>query len=92
MCRLTPSGKAATLVGGVPDSEFERAPLRTVFARQLANVVSAIRGGHPPLVGGAQGRHAVGVVEACYARRVPLRHPWNYPESYASVGRPPISA
>jgi predicted dehydrogenase len=92
VCRLTPPGSASTLVGGVPDVEFERAPLRTVFARQLANVVSAIRGGHQPLVDGAQGRHAVAVVEACYLRREALRHPWSYPESYSSAEHPTPSA
>jgi predicted dehydrogenase len=91
MCRLTLAGEASRLVGGVPDREFEQAPLRTVFARQLADVVSAIQDRHPPLVDGIQGRRAVAAVQACYARRVPLRHPWSYPESYERVGRPTSS-
>jgi predicted dehydrogenase len=85
--RLTLTEDHPPLDGVVPDQEFEGAPLRTVFARQLADVVAAIREGREPLVGGSDGRHAVAVVEACYAIRQPLRLPWHYPEAYASIGR-----
>jgi predicted dehydrogenase len=71
----------------VPDWEFECAPLQVVFARQLADMVGAIRGGRPPLVGGVEARRVVAVVEACYALRRPLRRTWDYPEVYASLGR-----
>jgi predicted dehydrogenase len=83
--RLTAVGGAATLAGTVPDAAFERAPLRTVFGRQLTEVVAAIRNGHEPPVSGREGRRAVALVEACYARREPLRQPWDYPEAYATV-------
>jgi predicted dehydrogenase len=69
----------------VPDPEFERAPLRTIFARQLADVVGAIREGREPLVPGWQGRRAVEVVEACYGARRSLRYPWDYPSAYTTV-------
>jgi hypothetical protein len=59
--------------------------MRTVFGRQLANVVAAVRESGVPLVGGAEGRRAVGLIEACYAVREPLRLPWNYPEAYSAV-------
>lgn len=85
--RLTMAGGGTTLVGGVPDAEFERAPVQTLFARQLADVVAAVRHGTPPLVGGRDGRRAVALVEECYALRRPLRRPWDYPEAYAAIGR-----
>ena len=85
--RLTLTEDRPALDGIIPDPEFEEAPLRTVFARQLADVVAAIRQGGEPLVGGIDGRHAVALVEACYAMRQPLRLPWGYPEAFASIGR-----
>lgn len=80
-------GDASTLVGNVPDQTFERAPLRTVFRRQLEDVVTAIRGAGAPLIGGLDGRRAVGIVEACYAMRQPLTRPWNYPQAYSVTRR-----
>jgi predicted dehydrogenase len=52
-----------------------------VFDRQLADFVSAVRQGTPPLVSGIEARRAVALVEACYARRAPLRFPWSWPEA-----------
>jgi predicted dehydrogenase len=83
--RVSVGDTGAALIGSVPDPAFERAPLRTVFARQLDNVVSAVRGMQVPSVGGVDGRRAVGLVEACYAVRQPLRRPWNYPEAYSAL-------
>ena len=85
--RLALAGGGPALAGSVADAAFAQAPLLTVFGRQLADVVSAIRGGPPPLASGPDGRRAVAVVEACYARRTPLRQPWDFPEAYAAVGR-----
>jgi predicted dehydrogenase len=87
LVRLTPAGGAAASEGGVPDPEFERAPLATVFGRQLADFVAAIRGAGRPSVTGEEGRRVVALAEACYAMRQPLRMPWDYPEAYAAVGR-----
>ena len=84
--RLTVAGDSGALTGDVVDPEFERAPLRTVFGRQLADFVRAIRAGAEPLVPLAEGRRAVALVEASYARRESLRRPWDWPESYAGVG------
>jgi predicted dehydrogenase len=89
MFRLTLGGASRPLIGAVPDPEFDRTPLPTVFARQLADVVRAIRTGGAPLVDGTEGRRAVAVVESCYAVRQPLRHPWSFPECYAAIGRTP---
>jgi predicted dehydrogenase len=83
--RITLAGGGPTLDARVPDPEFEDSPLRTVFARQLANVVEAVRTRRPPLVGGVDGRRAVELVERCYGRRTPLRRPWDYPEAYQSL-------
>jgi predicted dehydrogenase len=85
--RLTLAGGTRELAGLVPDPEFERAPLRAVFARQLADFVSAIGIGGTPLVRGEEGRRAVALAEACYRLKQPLRMPWDYPEAYAAIGR-----
>jgi predicted dehydrogenase len=84
--RLTPRG-GRVLAGTAPDPRFERAPLRTVFDRQLADFVAAARTGAPPLVSGVEARRAVAVVEGCYGRRAPLRWPWSWPEARAAVAR-----
>jgi predicted dehydrogenase len=78
---------ASVLSGMVSDPDFERAPMRTVFARQLEDVVLAIRQGREPLVPGWQGRRAVALVEACYRRREPIRYAWDFSDAYRSVGR-----
>ncbi|MGI3785725.1 MAG: Gfo/Idh/MocA family protein [Janthinobacterium lividum] len=82
--RITVPGAGPALLGEVADQAFDRAPGREVFARQLADVVAAVRGEGEPLVGGRDGRAVVALVEACYAHREPLRLPWDYPEAYAS--------
>ena len=87
MVRVATAGGTLSLVGSVADAEFERAPLLTVFGRQLADFVAAVRGGRPPTVTAEEGRRVVALAEACYARRQPLRLPWDYPEAYAAVGR-----
>jgi hypothetical protein len=58
-----------------------------VFARQLADYVSAIGLGGAPRVRGDEGRGAVALAEACYRLKQPLRMPWDYPEAYAAIGR-----
>jgi predicted dehydrogenase len=75
----------AELAGAAPDPEFDRAPLRAVFGRQLADFVGAIRQRRAPLVSGPDARRAVALVEGCYARKQPLRWPWSWPEAYAAV-------
>jgi predicted dehydrogenase len=86
LVRLTPRG-GRNLAGTAPDPRFERAPLRTVFDRQLADFVQAVRTGASPLVSGSEARRAVALVEGCYARRQPLRFPWSWPEARAAVER-----
>jgi predicted dehydrogenase len=83
--RVSVGGGSSALIGNVPDPAFERAPLRTVFGRQLENVVAAVRGTQGPLIGGLEGRAAVAVVEDCYAMRRPLSRPWDYPQAYSGV-------
>lgn len=85
--RLSLPGGSAPLEGAVPDPDFDRAPLPTVFGRQLADTVAAIREGRRPLVDGAAARRVVALVEACYARRQRLERPWDYPTAYAGIGR-----
>jgi predicted dehydrogenase len=78
--RLTLSGGESTIVGAISDPEFERAPLRTVFSRQLAGFVRAIRTGERAEVSGTDGRRVVSLVQDCYQRRTPLRLPWDWSE------------
>jgi predicted dehydrogenase len=81
--RVSIGDGGSELIGEIPDQAFERAPLRTVFGRQLDDVVAAVRGTRPPLVGGVDGRRAVAAVEACYAMKRPLSRPWDYPQAYS---------
>jgi predicted dehydrogenase len=83
--RVTLADTGATLSGDVPDPVFAKAPLETVFARQLDSFVEAIRASRAPLVSGLDGRRALAIVEAAYGHGQPLRHPWDFPEAYASV-------
>jgi predicted dehydrogenase len=85
LLRITPATGGGTLTGDVVDTEFECAPIRTVFARQLDDFVRAVREGSEPLVPVADGRRAVGLVAACYASSRPLRRAWDWPEAYAPV-------
>ncbi len=71
------------LDGDVADDDFARAPLRTVFVRQLEDFVLAIRSGTTPFVTVADGRRAVELVEQCYGMREPLRRPWDWPDAAA---------
>ncbi len=83
LLRLVPHGEAGALSGDVRDAEFERAPIRTVFVRQLADFVRAVHTGAAPAVTLADGRRAVETVEQAYAMRAPLRRAWDWPEAYA---------
>jgi predicted dehydrogenase len=84
--RLTPRGGDLAAAGAVADDAFTRAPMPTVFSRQLAEFVRAVRSEPSAIVTGAEGRRVVALAEACYAVRRPWRMPWDYPEAYASVG------
>lgn len=83
LLRFAPVGDVGGLSGDVRDSEFERAPIRTVFLRQLADFVRAVRTGSAPTVTLADGRRAVALVEQAYSLRAPLRRAWDWPEAYA---------
>jgi predicted dehydrogenase len=75
--------RLGALSGDVPDPEFERAPIRTVFVRQLTDFAHAVHTGSPPAVSLADGRRVVELVERAYAVREPLRRAWDWPEAYA---------
>jgi len=89
LIRLTVGSDCRELSGVVEDVEFERAPLRAVFTRQLRDFVDAVNGGRQPFVGGSDGRRVVSLIESCYAIREPLRQPWDYPEAYA-INKPSL--
>ena len=88
LLRITLHGDDLAAQAAVPDPEFARTPMPTVFGRQLAAFARAVRGDASGIVTGEQGRRAVALVEAGYAARHPWRLPWDYPEAYAVVGPP----
>ena len=57
----------------------------TVFGRQLADFVRAVRTRSEPAVSLADGRRAIELVERAYECRQPLRREWDWPEAYAAV-------
>lgn len=59
--------------------ELETGSPGNFFRDQLADWAEAVRGGRPPAVPGSEGRRSVALVEACYARRRALEHPWIVP-------------
>ena len=61
------------------DDQFDSAPLRTVFLRQLADFAAAVHTGSAPLVDADAGRRAVSLIERCYSMREPLRRSWDVP-------------
>jgi predicted dehydrogenase len=76
--RVTPPA-GPVLEGAVPDAELAASGLRTVFGRQLAEFVHAVRGEPSAVVTGHEGRRVVALTEACYAVREPWRMPWDHP-------------
>jgi predicted dehydrogenase len=83
--RLTLAPDAPPLEAQAPDPEFEQAPLRTVFQRQLAEFVAAVVEGRAPLVDADAGGRAVALVDASYALRRPLRRAWDFPDAYRTI-------
>jgi predicted dehydrogenase len=83
--RMHLDADAPVLETHVADPEFEAAPLRTVFARQLLDFVHAIQDRREPLVNGQAGTRVVQLVERCYGMKRPLRRPWDYPSAYDSL-------
>ena len=62
-----------------PRPAAESRPLETnaqSFISQLVDVCSAIREGHAPAVPGTEGIRAVRWISECYARREPMKEPW----------------
>lgn len=84
--RITLPGTDLPLEGTVPDAAFAQAAMRTVFGRQLAEFVRAVRGEPSAVVTGEEGRRAVALAEAAYAVRRPWRMPWDWPEARSAVG------
>lgn len=58
-----------------------------MMAEQLADFAGSIRGRRPPTVTGEEGRRSVQAIEACYAQRQRLRHPW----VFEGVGAGPLN-
>jgi len=62
------------------------------FVRQLDDFAAAVSEHREPRVPGSEGRRAVALVEACYARRRPLALPWELPPELAAWVEPPPGA
>ena len=82
--RLTTVDEAAALHGSARVRDGGTT-LDAAFDLELADFVSAARGDGPPAVPGSEGRRSVALIEALYARRQPLRQPWDWPEAYDLV-------
>jgi predicted dehydrogenase len=63
---------------GAPGLDF-----RAAFTRQLDDFAAAVQDGRAPFVPGEEGRRAITLIEACYARRRPLELPWDRPRPFA---------
>lgn len=55
------------------------------FIAQLEHVVTAINQSTPVLVDGREGLRALHLIEACYARRKIMQHPWFSPTELANA-------
>jgi predicted dehydrogenase len=87
LIRLALSEAGPDLIGSPGDPQFDRSPMRTVFSRQLSDVVHALREHRQPLVNGAAGKRVVALIEGCYTLAQSLRLPWDFPEVYSAIGR-----
>jgi predicted dehydrogenase len=79
LLRLRTANGGPVLDARVVDDQFDSAPLRTVFLRQLADFAAAVHTGSAPLVDADAGRRAVSLIERCYSMREPLRRSWDVP-------------
>ena len=61
------------------ESPQESALFSNVMRHQLEDFTHAIRDHRGPFVSGREGRRAVKLIEACYAKRQPLNLPWMLP-------------
>jgi len=79
LVRLTPIDQDFVLTGQVTQDRRTAKTFRDVFRRQLDDFVQAIRQQREPFIPGQEGKRAVRLIEACYATRQLLKHPWMFP-------------
>ena len=79
------AGDVPVLAGDVGDPDLARRPYTALFERQLDDFAEAIVTPRQPFVPGREGRHAIELIEECYAVRQPLEHAWDYPQVYEAV-------
>ena len=82
--RAAGDSSALGLAGRAAGDAAADATFQGAFRRQLADFVTAARTGGRPRVPGEEGRRAIALVEACYARRRPLEPPWEEPPELAA--------
>lgn len=72
--------RSFTLIGSLEQNILnnEQASHENVMADQLSDFADAIRNDRAPTVTGQEARRSVALVEACYAQRQPLNHPWTF--------------
>jgi predicted dehydrogenase len=80
--RLTLIDQDFVLTGRVTQDKAMAKTFRDVFRRQLDDFVQAIRQHREPFIPGQEGKRAVRLIEACYATRQLLQHPWMFPTTY----------
>lgn len=69
---LSLTGENNALSGRVTSSNDSDDALHLAFYNQLEDFVRATRNGSAPFVPGSEGKRAIQLIEACYARREPL--------------------
>jgi predicted dehydrogenase len=75
--RLSIAGSEMALAGRARRETGAGLNFGDVFVRQIDDFARAIRLKREPMVSGAEGRRSQALIEACYARRQPLIHPWS---------------
>jgi len=83
LIHLTVENRDIVLAGHAVRSEIVDRRIQDVFRRQLDDFANAIDNHRPPFVPGQEGKHAVKLIETCYALKQPLKQPWMFPQALA---------
>lgn len=78
LIRLKVKNQDVVLAGYVRRGETADDATQDVFRRQFDDFVDAVLDHREPFVPGQEGRHAIELIEACYASRRLLKHPWMF--------------
>src|ERR1043166_6126796 len=79
LVHLTTADQQLVLTGQGTQDKTAAKTWRDVFRCQLDDFVEAIRNRGEPFIPGREGKRSVRLIEACYAARQLLKHPWVFP-------------